>query len=103
MQSVEDFWLTAVNLDKAKMCEQVNVIMHGYYLAPHFISMKITGKMLVTCCFSSELLFRVFGGVLIAYISMSLRFPELFWNLLQNKRMVGISCQNKSAKKFFSK
>lgn len=58
--------------------------------------------MLGICCFSSELLFNVFGGVLITYISMSLRLPELFWNLLQKKRMVGISCLDKSAKIFFS-
>lgn len=88
-------------LDKVKGCEQMNVIMHGCYLAPHFISMKITEKTLVTCCFSSELLFDVFGGVLIACFSMSLRLPEPFWNLLQKKTMVWISCLDKSAEFFF--
>lgn len=62
---------------------------------PHFISIKITEKMLVTYYCSSELLFNVFGGVLIAYISTSFMLPELFWNLLQKKRLVGISYLDK--------
>lgn len=45
-------WLQWI-LDKAKVCEQVNVTMHGYYLVPHFISMRKCWSLVVSavnCC-----------------------------------------------------